>query len=54
MGETYKGLRDGFGKYQFADGGYYEGQWKQNKMHGYGTLFYGVGKKAYEGQFDSD
>jgi hypothetical protein len=23
-------------------------------MHGYGTLFYGVGKKAYEGQFEND
>ncbi|CAD8082050.1 unnamed protein product [Paramecium primaurelia] len=54
VGETYNQLRDGFGRYQFAEGGYYEGQWKQNKMHGYGTLFYGVGQKAYEGQFEND
>ncbi|CAK92244.1 unnamed protein product (macronuclear) [Paramecium tetraurelia] len=54
VGEMYNQLRDGFGKYQFVEGGYYEGQWKQNKMHGYGTLFYGVGQKAYEGQFEND
>ncbi|CAD8127911.1 unnamed protein product [Paramecium sonneborni] len=54
VGEIYNQLRDGFGRYQFVQGGYYEGQWKQNKMHGYGTLFYGVGQKAYEGQFEND
>ncbi|CAD8162452.1 unnamed protein product [Paramecium pentaurelia] len=54
VGETYNQLKDGFGRYQFAEGGYYEGQWKQNKMHGYGTLFYGVNQKAFEGQFEND
>ncbi|CAD8127826.1 unnamed protein product [Paramecium sonneborni] len=54
VGEIYNQLRDGFGRYQFVEGGYYEGQWKQNKMHGYGTLFYAIGQKAYEGQFEND
>lgn len=34
------GLKHGYGKFYYQDGGYYEGQWKNNKMDGYGKLYY--------------
>lgn len=40
--EGYKkyGMKNGHGKLFFRDGGFYEGDWKDNKMHGYGKLHY--------------
>jgi len=32
--------REGYGKLLFNDGGYYEGNWKNNKMNGFGILYY--------------
>ncbi|CAD8149752.1 unnamed protein product [Paramecium pentaurelia] len=48
-GEKQNGLRQGY-----DNGGVYEGQWYDNKMHGNGTLFYASGKPAYEGQWVND
>ena len=35
-GDTLEGMRDGFGKLIFRDGAYYEGNWREDKMHGQG------------------
>ena len=47
-------MRNGRGKFYYQDGGYYEGQWKNNKMDGYGKLYYEGGKIAYEGEWSQD
>ena len=47
-------MRNGRGKFFYQDGGYYEGQWKNNKMDGWGKLFYEGGKLAYEGNWKED
>ena len=31
-----------------------DGQWKQNKMHGQGILYYASGKPAYDGDWYED
>lgn len=41
------GLRHGKGKFFYSDGGIYDGDWFENKMQGYGTLYYQGGKPAY-------
>lgn len=33
-------MRNGYGTFYYRDGGIYEGEWKDNLMHGYGKLFY--------------
>ena len=33
----------------YTDGAYYEGNFKEDKMHGKGSLFYEPNKPAYEG-----
>jgi len=38
-GSTYKGekrnqLRHGRGRFTYSDGAFYEGQWKENMIHG--------------------
>lgn len=48
------GLREGHGKFYYADGGVYEGEWLQNRMNGNGTLYYMSGKVAYEGNWVED
>lgn len=47
-------MRQGFGKFYYADGGVYEGEWYQNRMYGKGTLYYVSGKIAYEGNWVDD
>jgi antitoxin component YwqK of YwqJK toxin-antitoxin module len=42
-------MRHGQGKFYYQDGGMYDGEWRDNKMSGYGKLFYKSGKIAYEG-----
>lgn len=39
-GYMKNGMKNGEGKLQFNDGGYYVGEWRDNKMHGYGKLHY--------------
>jgi antitoxin component YwqK of YwqJK toxin-antitoxin module len=48
------GERNGEGVFYYKDGGYYEGQWKDNKMNGFGKLYYESGKLAYEGHWFRD
>ena len=54
--EGYKlnGQRHGKGKFYYQDGGFYDGEWNNNKMEGYGILFYQSNHKAYEGQWVND
>ncbi len=55
VGETHRDLPWGEGKYTFANGDvyvgnhfdgftngklYYSGQWKKDKFHGHGTMYY--------------
>jgi hypothetical protein len=59
MGSRYEGyklngLRHGYGKFYYQDGGMYDGDWSENKMDGFGKLYYQSGKLAYEGEWKSD
>lgn len=47
-------MRNGKGRLSYHDGGYYDGDWKDDKMDGQGKLFYPSGKIAYEGQWKDD
>ena len=43
-------FRHGYGKEEYPDGTYYEGEWSIGKWHGMGKLTYEDGSR-YEGQF---
>jgi hypothetical protein len=43
--------RNGWGKYMFANGDGYEGDWKNDMMHGLGTYKYQNGDESYKGCF---
>ena len=47
-------MRNGLGTYYYQEGGFYEGNWKDNKMNGFGKLFYESGSLAYEGMWFMD
>ena len=51
---TINGLKHGQGKLIFEDGAFYEGEFKDDKMHGKGVLFYSPGHPAYEGDWSND
>lgn len=42
-------MKNGKGIFYFKEGCVYDGEWKDNKMNGFGKLFYPNGKMAYEG-----
>jgi hypothetical protein len=51
-GEMLQGERDGQGICLYNNGTLYEGQWKQNKEHGRGTLFSGDRQRVlYQGEW---
>jgi hypothetical protein len=50
MGYKVNGKKHGQGIYYFSDGGYYDGQWYEDQMHGFGKLFFRNNKLAYEGK----
>lgn len=50
-GEKFKGQKHGYGKIRFADKSGYEGEWKNDKMHGKGVLYFPGGAKGYDGEF---
>lgn len=59
IGSKYEGLkksgkRNGFGVFTYKNGGHYEGNWRDNQMHGEGKLFYKSGKLAYDGEWHKD
>jgi hypothetical protein len=47
-------LRHGYGTFHYPLGSYYEGDWLNNKMNGYGKLFYANHEIAYEGYWQMD
>lgn len=44
---------DGHGRYQFASGAVYIGDWKEGKMHGFGKMIYADGTN-YDGQWENN
>ena len=52
-GSWSKGLRSGYGTFQFANGSKYEGQWNDNVKHGDGRYTYEDGR-IYAGEFVLD
>jgi len=48
------GKKNGEGKLTFEDGAYYKGCFKEDKMHGRGTLFYFENHPAYDGNWYED
>ena len=53
-GYLVDGVKEGYGKLTYSDGAYYEGNFKEDKMHGKGTLYYGPDKPAYDGEWICD
>lgn len=47
-------MRNGKGKFYYQEGSFYDGEWKNNNMHGYGKLYYSNNKLAYEGDWFID
>lgn len=47
-------MKEGHGTLIFHDGAFYEGQFSENKMNGRGTLYYDIGKPAYDGYWNND
>jgi hypothetical protein len=39
--------KEGLGKYTWADGSTYDGQWLDNKINGYGTYLWKDGRKYW-------
>jgi hypothetical protein len=44
-------MRSGRGKFYYLDGGVYDGEWNENRMHGRGVLYYANGEPAYDGEW---
>jgi antitoxin component YwqK of YwqJK toxin-antitoxin module len=44
----------GFGIYYYADGSRYDGQWKNDKKHGWGKFYNSKGVLEYEGRYEDD
>ena len=47
-------IKDGFGKYIYENGDYYEGEWKNYLRNGKGRLYYKNGKIKYSGDWVND
>lgn len=43
--------RDGPGRHLWPNGDWYEGEWRNNKMHGRGTMFFKSSNEVHEGEF---
>ena len=41
------GKKEGFGKYTWADGSVYEGEWLDNRINGSGVYIWKDGRKYY-------
>ena len=45
------GMKNGYGKIVYADGVYYQGNFKNDTLQGKGSLFYGPQRPAYTGDW---
>ncbi|XP_069501740.1 radial spoke head 10 homolog B isoform X2 [Ambystoma mexicanum] len=53
IGDFVDGARHGQGKFLYASGAIYEGEWNSNKKHGLGKFIFKNGR-IYEGEFQND
>ncbi|XP_069762241.1 radial spoke head 10 homolog B isoform X3 [Narcine bancroftii] len=53
IGQFVKGVRQGHGKFFYANGAMYSGEWMANKKHGLGTFIFKNGR-TFEGEFLED
>ncbi len=56
---TYKGCfsggnLEGIGRFDYLDGSFYDGDWKENKKHGKGKLIEADSISVYNGNWESD
>lgn len=42
-------MKHGKGRYDLADGTYFDGEWTENKINGKGILYFKNGKPEYDG-----
>lgn len=54
QGQNKDNLRHGRGKYIYADGSYYIGDWKKGKMDGQGQLYDSNSNLVYDGNWKDD
>lgn len=47
-------MKHGRGRYDLADGSYFDGEWSDNKINGKGILFFKSGKPEYDGEWRND
>ena len=47
-------MRNGVGKFYYTEKSMYNGEWRDNKMDGFGVLTYSSGTIAYEGYWKND
>ena len=52
IGQWKIGMKDGFGRYLYANGDIYEGDWINDKKEGRGKMIYNDGE-VYEGIFEN-
>lgn len=45
------GVKNGFGKLIYHDGVFYEGNFKNDTLCGQGSLYYGINRPAYVGEW---
>ena len=50
-GDWVNDQREGFGKYNYENGDYYEGQWKNGLENGFGKLYNENGNIKYKGDW---
>ena len=46
MGQFKNGLRHGKGNFHYSNGDIYDGDWKDDKPHGYGVFRYRVNEES--------
>jgi hypothetical protein len=54
VGTWKNGKMDGAGRYYFANGDYYDGEFKQDIAEGYGVYFHAESGGLYKGQFSAN
>ena len=51
VGKFFKGKRKGYGKFEYADGSTYEGEWNADERNGIGTYFDAKNRSTYYGKW---
>ena len=53
-GQTFGGMKEGYGVYYYENGDKYDGNWKNDKKEGKGYYFYNQTGEVYKGNFNND